>query len=132
MIGIDTNVLVRYLAQDDAAQAAIATEIVEGFTPEEPGFVSQVVLVETVWVLTRAYRMTREAIADAVEVLLRSRELIVEHTEAGYLALATYRATKADFADALIAHGGRLAGCSETVTFDRGAASHAGMRLFES
>lgn len=129
MIGIDTNVLVRYLAQDDAAQSPLATEIVEGFTSEAPGYISQVVLVETVWVLTRSYRMTREAIADAVEVLLRSRELIVEGTEAGYLALATYRATKADFADALIAHGGRLAGCTETLTFDRGAASHAGMRL---
>ncbi|MDF3856172.1 MULTISPECIES: PIN domain-containing protein [Paracoccus] len=132
MIGIDTNVLVRYLAQDDATQAAIATEIVEGFTPEAPGYISQLVLVETVWVLTRAYRMTREAIADAVEVLLRSRELIVERSEAGYLALATYSSTKADFADALIAHGGRLEGCSETVTFGRGAASHAGMRLLGS
>ncbi|WP_449043493.1 PIN domain-containing protein [Paracoccus versutus] len=132
MIGIDTNVLVRYLAQDDAVQSPLATEIVERFTPEAPGYISQVVLVETIWVLTRAYRMTREAIADAVEVLLRSRELIVERSEAGYLALATYRATKADFADALIAHGGRLEGCIETVTFDRGAASHAGMRLLGS
>lgn len=132
MIGIDTNVLVRYLAQDDAMQSPLATEIVESFTTEEPGYISQVVLVETVWVLTRSYRMTREAIADAVEVLLRSREMIVEGTEAGYLALATYRATKADFADALIAHGGRLAGCTETLTFDRGAASHAGMRLLGS
>lgn len=132
MIGIDTNVLVRYLAQDDAVQSPLATEIVEGFTSEAPGYISQVVLVETVWVLTRSYRMTREAIADAVEVLLRSRELIVERSEAGYLALATYRATKADFADALIAHGGRLAGCGETVTFDKGAASHAGMRLLEA
>lgn len=53
----------------------------------------------------------------------------MERAEAGYLALATYRASKADFADALIAHSGRLAGCSETLTFDRGAALHAGMRL---
>lgn len=129
MIGVDTNVLVRYLAQDDEAQSAAAAQVIDGFTPEAPGFVSQVALVETVWVLTRSYRMTRSAIADTVEALLRARELVIEGAEAGYLALATYRSTKADFSDALIAHGGRLAGCRETVTFDKGAASAAGMRL---
>lgn len=132
MIGIDTNVLVRYLAQDDEAQSPLAVKIIDGFTPEAPGFVSQVVLVETVWVLTRAYRMSREAIANMVETLLRAREIVVERAEAGYLALATYRATKADFSDALIAHGGRLEGCSETLTFDKGAASDTGMRLLEA
>lgn len=129
MIGVDTNLLVRYLAQDDAVQSPVASQIIDGFTLDEPGYVSQVVLVETVWVLTRAYRMSRGAIADIVESLLRAREIVVDRAEAGYLALATYRATKADFSDALIAHGGRLAGCSGTLTFDKAAASHAGLRL---
>lgn len=129
MIGIDTNILVRYLAQDDEEQSPAASRIIDGFTPQEPGFVSQVALVETVWVLTRAYKMSREAIANIVETLLRSREIIIERPEAGYLALATYRMTTADFSDALIAHGGRLAGCSKTLTFDKGAASDAGMSL---
>lgn len=129
MIGVDTNLLVRYLAQDDAVQSPVASKIVDGFTPEEPGYISQVVLVETVWVLTRAYKMPRGAIADIVESLLRAREIVVDRAEAGYLALATYRATKADFSDALIAHSGRLAGCRETLTFDKPAASHAGLSL---
>lgn len=129
MIGIDTNVLVRYLAQDDDAQSPVATRIIDGFTPDAPGFISQVALVETVWVLTRSYKMTREAVADTIEALLRARELVVEGAEAGYLALATYRTTRADFSDALIAHSGRPAGWAETVTFDKGAASVAGMRL---
>lgn len=129
MIGIDTNVLVRYLAQDDPAQSPVATRIIEGFSAERPGFISQMALVETVWVLTRAYKMNREQIADTLEALLRAREVMVERAEAGYLALASYRTAKADFADALIAHGGRLEGCRETVTFDRGAARQAGMRL---
>ncbi|AEG04280.1 PIN domain-containing protein [Sinorhizobium meliloti] len=129
MIGVDTNLLVRYLAQDDTTQSPLASQIIDGFTPEAPGYISQVVLVETVRVLTRSYRMSREAVASVIETLLRAREIVVDRADAGYLALATYRATKADFSDALIAHGGLLAGCTETLTFDKLAADHAGMRL---
>lgn len=129
MIGVDTNVLVRYLAQDDDVQSPIASRVIDGFTPEAPGFISQIVLVETVWVLGRSYRMAREAIADTVEALLRARDLVIESAEVGYLAVATYRETKADLSDAMIAHGGRLAGCLETLTFDKGAAGDTGMRL---
>jgi len=132
VIGIDTNVLVRYLAQDDAVQSPAAARLIDGFTRDAPGFISQVTLVETVWVLTRAYNaynMTRAAIADTVETLLRASELVVHDAEISYLALATYRATKADFSDALIAHGGLLAGCRETLTFDKAAAHAPGMKL---
>ncbi len=129
MIGIDTNILVRYLAQDDEVQSPVASSIIDGFTPDAPGFISQVVLVETVWVLGRSYKMAREAIADTVEALLCARDLVIEGAEVGYLALATYRQTRADFSDAIIAHGGKLAGCLETLTFDKGAASDTGMRL---
>ncbi|MGH6620796.1 MAG: PIN domain-containing protein [Alphaproteobacteria bacterium] len=129
MIGIDTNVLVRYLAQDDDTRSPIASQIVDGLTADAPGFVSIVVLVETVWVLSRAYKATREQVAETVELLLRARELVVEGAEAAYLALATYQSTNADFADALIAHGAKLAGCSETLTFDRAATAGTGMRM---
>jgi len=129
VIGIDTNILVRYLAQDDEAQSPVASRIIDGFTPEAPGFISQVVIVETVWVLGRSYKMAREAIADTVEALLRARDLVIEGAEVGYLALATYRQTKADFSDAIIAHGGKLAGCMETLTFDKRAAKDTGMTL---
>jgi len=131
MIGIDTNVLVRYLAQDDRMQSRLASRFIDRLTPEAPGFISIVVLAETVWVLSRAYKASREQIAEVIERLLRSRDLMVESAETAYLALAAYQATRADFADALIAHGARLAGCTETVTFDRAAAANTGMRLLQ-
>ncbi|MCF4164338.1 type II toxin-antitoxin system VapC family toxin [Zavarzinia compransoris] len=129
MIGIDTNVLVRYLVQDDPAQSAAATEIIDNLSAGAPGFLSQVALVETVWVLARAYKMPRAFIAGTIDTLLRSPEITVEGAEAGHRALAVYRATDADFADALIAEAGRQAGCGETVTFDKKAAAATGMRL---
>lgn len=129
MIGLDTNVLVRYLAQDEPAQSAAATQLVEGFTPHAPGFISTVTLVETVWVLARAYGTPRPDIATIIEGLLRAQELVVEQSETHYLALGTYQATPADYADAVIAHTGKRVGCDETATFDRRAAKGAAMRL---
>lgn len=129
MIGLDTNVLVRYLAQDDPRQAQAATALIEGFTEAEPGFVSTVTLVETVWVLSRAYRMPRADLTSVLQGLLQSRELVIEQADMHYAALGAYHASTADYADAIIALSGRRAGCSETVTFDRDAAGGARMRL---
>ena len=132
MIGIDTNVLVRYLAQDDDVQSLVASRVIDALTVEAQAHIPIVVLVETVWVLSRAYRSSRAQIAATIETLLRARELVVENAEIAYLALATYQATNADFADALIAHGARRAGCTETVTFDKAAAASTGMRLLSA
>ena len=129
MIGVDTNVLVRYLAQDEPGQSAAAAALIDGFTADSPGFISTVTLVETVWVLARAYRTPRATIASVIEGLLRAQELIVEQSEAHYLALGLFQSSNADFADAVIALSGRRAGCVETVTFDRNAADGARMRL---
>ena len=130
MIGLDTNVLVRYIAQDEPEQAAAATRLIEGFTTEAPGFISTVTLVETVWVLARAYKAPKNAIAGVIEGLLRARELVVENAEAHYLALAAFQGAPADYADAVIAQAGKQAGCERTVTFDRRAAGGL-MRLLE-
>ncbi|NWG54503.1 MAG: type II toxin-antitoxin system VapC family toxin [Hydrogenophilaceae bacterium] len=130
MIGLDTNVVVRFLAQDDPAQSPIATRLMSRLTRERPGFISAVVLAEISWVLSRAYKASREDIAGALEGLLRATELMVENAEAAYRALAVYLAsTSVEFADALIAQSAALAGADETVTFDRNAAAEAGMRL---
>lgn len=131
MIGLDTNVLVRYIAQDERAQAALAGRLIESFTAEAPGFVSTVTLVETVWVLTRAYKTAKAEILLIVEGLLRARELVIEDAETHYLALNQFEATTVDYADAVIAQAGRRAGCEFTATFDRRAAS-SGMRLLET
>jgi predicted nucleic-acid-binding protein len=130
VIGIDTNVVVRFLVQDDEVQSPLATRFMSRLSRERPGFISAVVLAEIVWVLSRAYKASREDIAKAVEGLLRSAELIVENADASYRALGVYRASKsAEFADALIAQTAALAGAKETVTFDEDAAAALGMRL---
>ena len=131
MIGLDTNVLVRYIAQDEPLQSALATKLVENLTAEAPGFVSTVTLVETVWVLARAYKTTKPEILRIIEGLLRARELVIEDAETHYLALNQFAATTVDYADAVIAQAGRRAGCEFTATFDRRAAS-GGMRLLET
>lgn len=130
MIGLDMNVVVRFLVQDDQVQSAIANRFMSRLGREKPGFISSVVLAEITWVLSRAYKSSREDIARAVEGLLRSAELIVENADAAYRALAIYQASpSAEFADALIAETASLAGAAETVTFDKNAASSLGMRL---
>ena len=130
MIGLDTNVLVRYLVQDDPAQSAIASKVIDGLSQDDPGFISSVVLAETSWVLAISYKLGREDIADAIEALLRSHDLVFENAEAKYRALSVYRDGRAvDFADTLIAETAKLSGARETVTFDRKAARESGMRL---
>jgi predicted nucleic-acid-binding protein len=130
VIGLDTNVVVRFLAQDDEIQSPIATRFISRLSRERPGFVSAVVLAEITWVLSRSYRSSREDIAKAVEGLLRSAELIVENPDAAYRALGVYQASKsAEYADALIAQTASLAGAAETVTFDQSAALSPSMRL---
>lgn len=128
MIGLDTNVLVRYLTQDDAAQAAQANELVDQLTASQPGHVTMIALAETYWVLCGAYRTDRKTACATVQALLESQELVVERADTVRRALR--RATEgADFADALISELGSDAGCERTVTFDRRAAKAAGMEL---
>jgi len=127
LIGLDTNVIVRYLAQDDARQAAAATRLFEGsLSAEERGFISIVTLAEVVWVMSSNYRANRAAIADIVEGLLTAPQLMLERADVLWRALKAYRDSKADFSDAVIVELGSDAGCSETVTFDRQAAAHPG------
>lgn len=130
MIGIDTNVLVRYLMRDEPEQSAIARSFMFSLSRDEPGFVSSVVLAELSWVLARAYRVPRGHIADGLEALLRTHDLVIENRDASFRALALYRAGKhVEFADALIAMIASLAGASRTVTFDRRAGGETVMQL---
>lgn len=130
MIGLDTNVVVRFLAQDDEVQSRLAARLFSRLSRESQGFVSLVVLAEVSWVLARAYKTSRTELAAAIEGLLRSAELKIENAEPAWRALGVYQASKsAEFADALIAEIAALEGVTETLTFDRGAASQAGMTL---
>jgi predicted nucleic-acid-binding protein len=122
MIGLDTNILVRYLVQDDPGQAAQAAGIIEHrLTEAEPGFVSVVTMVETVWVLDRSYGFSAQEIAAAVERVLQAETLLVEDEQEVFTAMLALRQGQGSFADALIAALGVRAGCRHTLTFDQKA-----------
>ncbi len=109
MIGLDTNILVRYLAQDDPVQSPKATELIERqLTEENPGFVSVVAMVETVWVLDRAYGLADHAIAAAIERALRADVLVVESEQEVFAAMIALKEGHGSFADALIGGGSAL------------------------
>ena len=133
MIGLDTNVLVRYLAQDDRVQSPLATRFIEGsLSQDKPGFISTIVLCEIVWVLETSYEFDREQVATVLDGLLRTQQLKFQDLDAASQALRDFRTTRADYVDCLIQRLGALAGCTHTVTFDRAAARIAGMRLLAS
>lgn len=125
MIGLDSNVLLRLFIDDNPAQTEQALRLVARLDEDEPGFVSLIALVETVWTLRRQLLFKRTAIMELVNNLLNSRELRLQESEVVAMALDAMAASKADFADCLIGLLNQKAGCSRTYTFDRRAASGA-------
>lgn len=130
MIGLDTNILIRYLAQDDPVQSSKAREIIEDWlTEEEPGFVSVVAMLETVWVLDRSYGLAPHEIAATVERILQTEVLLVENEQEVFTAMVALKQGRRSFADALIAELGTRAGCVRTLTFDHKALRLPGFEL---
>jgi len=129
--GLDTNVLVRYLVQDDAVQSPKATACIESFTVEHRGFISLTALVELMWVLTSLYGMDKEGRLRVLDTLLRTRTLAVEQAQIVWRAVNLYRTSRADFEDCLILCSCQAAECVETLTYDATAAKLVGMRLLK-
>ncbi len=130
MIGLDTNIIVRYLAQDDPAQSPKATQLIERrLTEHNAGFVSVVAIVETAWVLERAYGLTDVEIAAAIESMLQTDVLVLEHEQEVFTAMIALKSGLGSFADALIGALGMNAGCARTLSFDRKAARIPGFEL---
>jgi predicted nucleic-acid-binding protein len=130
VVGIDTNVLVRYFADDDPAQSRLARELLERrLTRESPGFVCATTLAEFAWVLRRLYGGERGEIADALAGVMTAANLVIEHKPQAWAALAAFRAGPAGFSDCLIAQINRAAGCDTTWTFDRLAVKQPGFTL---
>lgn len=120
MIGLDTNVLVRYLTHDNPAQYTKAAAFIDAATDRGEQFlVNAAVLCELVWVLGTAYDYSREEIAKALEQMFATAQFDIERLDAARQALSDFRATKADFSDALIGRINRSLGAEHTVTFDR-------------
>jgi predicted nucleic-acid-binding protein len=122
VIGLDTNVIIRYLVQDDPFQSLKATRLIERRLSEKnPGFVSVVAIVETAWVLERAYGLGEREVAAAIEALLQTGVLLLEREQEVFAAMIALKDGLGSFADVLIGCLGVSAGCSVTMTFDRKA-----------
>lgn len=120
MIGLDTNVLVRYLVQDDRKQSAVASRLIQQLVDaEETACISGIVLCELVWVLESGYGLGKEVVSGVLETLLQTRQFEIEDRDSAWRALSSYTQGKADFSDYLIGERNRLGGCRHTVTFDR-------------
>lgn len=130
MIGLDTNVLVRFIVQDDPIQSRIATQLIENaLTPENKGFVSAVVLCEVVWVLKKRYRQPKDRLLLVVKSILEADVLEVEHRDCAWRAYYDFDEGPADFSDYYIAQTNKKLGVRFTVTFDETAQKH---QLFRS
>ena len=122
MIGLDTNVLVRYIVQDDPEQSKIATDFIEKrISSANPGFINHIVLCEIVWVLKKAYGYHKNIIISVLEKILQTKEFIFENAEVAWIALKEYEKDEADFSDYLIAVLNRFADCDYSITFDHTA-----------
>jgi predicted nucleic-acid-binding protein len=129
MIGLDTNVLLRFILQDDRDQGARAAALLASLSPLEPGFIPSVTLAECFWVLDRSFRKPKAEIILLISGLLGSQELVLENQHAVTEALRMYEESNADFSDCLIERTCHLAGCARTMTFDLGASRDCGMVL---
>lgn len=129
MIGLDTNVLARYIMQDNPRQSPKATRLIESLDGDNPGYITIVTVVELYWVLTSCYALTGEQVSQALDAILRTKQFLVERADQVMRALRVFGDGKADFADCLIERSAAGAGCDRTMTFDVGASKHAGMTL---
>ncbi|MDJ1158980.1 type II toxin-antitoxin system VapC family toxin [Chelatococcus sp. SYSU_G07232] len=121
MIGLDTNVLLRALTNDDPARSPAAARLLAGLSADAPGFVNVVVLIELAWSLQRRYKAGRADVIAAVEALLESPGYVIADRDAVIDGLEIMKAERLDFTDALIAALNRRAGCEGTFTFDETA-----------
>lgn len=123
MIGLDTNLLVRYLTQDDAAQSKQAARIIDAaIEAGEELYLNHIVVCELTWVLSRAYGYAKDEILGVLEKILAAGQFAFEDKDSLWRALEAFRRSSAGFADCLIGVKNSTAGCRTTVTLDRAAA----------
>ncbi len=129
MTGLDTNVLLRFFAQDDQRQSPLADATMASLTVENPGWVGLATVLEFVWAMSKKMHFAKAVVCDALDRLLMLETIVVEQDATVASAVQRFRSTRADFADCLIAISAQAAGCTKTLTFDEIAATDAGMEL---
>lgn len=130
MIGLDTNVLVRYLTRDDETQFRAAKRLFEEIEASgETARIDVIVLAELAWVLEISYGFDKPALVSTMEQLLQTVELTVEGRDLVGEAVSEFAKGKAGFADALIGARNRAAGCAVTATFDRALRGNRSFRV---
>ena len=133
MIGLDTNILIRYIVQDDEEQARLASEIIENqCNVENPAFINEVTLCEIIWVLKRAYRYDKKVILTLLQHLLNTSEIYISSHAEAWLAYTDYEQGNADFSDYFIARINKKFGCPFTFSFDKKACQNENFKLLAS
>jgi predicted nucleic-acid-binding protein len=124
MIGLDTNILVRYITQDDAAQSKKATLLIENeLSQSNLGFVTLIGLIELTWVLESCYDQDKESLIKVIEGLLTTKQILLERSDLAHLAMKDFKSGNGDFSDAVISRISIDHGCSKILTFDKKALS---------
>lgn len=122
MIGLDTNILIRYLVQDDEKQGVLATNLIENkLSAQQQGYICSIVLLEIFWSLKNGYKMDKSTIHDIFERLLTCEELAFEHRDLAWKALQLAKKLNVGFVEAFIGMIHQFQGCEKTVTFDKTA-----------
>ncbi len=122
MTGIDSNVLIRFIVRDDEDQFLKAQELlVQGSSSANPCYVCDIAIAEMIWVLTRRYRIPAATLIDFIKDLVAANNIVIESSEQLRRALDAWKSSGADLADCFIGELNKKAGCTKTVTFDKGA-----------
>ena len=130
MIGIDTNILVRYITQDDELQSGVATEFIENYCSNgNKIFVNHLVICELVWVLKKCYKLSKPKTITVIEHILQISQFSIENSQVIWQALTDYKRGSADFADYVVGRTNTFNNCDETVTFDKKAGKSNGFAL---
>ena len=131
-VGIDTNVLLRLLVDDDPRQREAVMRFGSTLNKSVRGVITLVSLLETDWALRSQYRYSRAESAEAIRRIIRIRGVEIECHDVAVRALRLVEDRNADFADALIASRAAELGCEATVTLDQKAAARVpGMELLQ-
>lgn len=128
MIGLDTNIVVRYVMQDDPAQSPKANKLIDSLG-DGKGYITLISLIETTWVLESCYDLNKNELIQALEGILKTKQFLVEKPDVAYVALKNYKQGKADYSDALIAASAKDSGCEKIMTFDKRAVTVGMERL---